>query len=70
MKQILNELLKLANEGKLEIEDVRINNEGFDIEIGHSPNAFSGDIKLTITSELDVLELGSRLSQAIKENNT
>lgn len=67
MIELVKELEKMINEGKLKIEGVTIDNHMREIELGSGTvEGFDGDIRLRVTSECDVIELGNRLGKAIQ----
>ena len=67
MEELLKELSQMLREGSLQIEGVTIGNSGYEIELGKAANGFDGEIKLTVTSTCDVIELGNRLGKAMKD---
>lgn len=67
MEDLLKELEDMIKEGKLKIEGVTINNSAYEIELGNNTEGFDGDIRLRVTSEYDVIELGNKLGKAMKD---
>ena len=67
MTEILEKLLELAKEGRLEIENVTINNSGYEIALGDDAEHFNGDIKFTVRMDTDVITFGNLLTEAMKK---
>lgn len=69
MIEILKELLVLAEQGRLDLENVRLNDRGHSIEIGSNTQPFEGEITFEVTLDTDVIEFGHMLKQAIERGN-
>lgn len=65
MIEVLRKLLELAESGKLEIENVSLNDSGHVIDINHAVSGFDGDITIEVKAEADVIMLGHMLKEAI-----
>lgn len=69
MHELLLKLLELSEQGRLNIDNVRLSDRGHEINIGEQAEAFEGEIKLEVTCDADVIELGNMLKQAIDKEN-
>jgi len=69
MVAVLEKLLTLAKEGRLTVHGVSISNEAYEIAIGDDNAHFTGDIKLAVEMDTDVIYFGTMLSNALKEDN-
>ena len=65
MEAVLKELLVMLQDGKLTIEGVTMANEGYEIAVGDG-EGFNGELRLKVSSEFDVIELGHRIAKAMK----
>lgn len=68
MIKVLKKLVELAEQGRLQIENVRLNDRGHEIEIGESSQTFEGEIKLEVTLDADVIDFGNMLKEAIEHD--
>lgn len=69
MIEVLRKLLELAESGRLDIENLRLNDMGHTIDIGHAVTTFEGEITLEVSVDADVIEFGNMLKQAMDKNN-
>lgn len=67
MVEVLETLLALAKEGRLELDGLTLGNSGYEIEIGTNAEHFEGEIKLRVTMDTDIISFGNILSQSMKK---